>query len=356
MSPSSTQSAELRARLRAVVDHLAHVLPGQAPIREFVHHNTLHGYEHSSFAEALTAARRRTGATGFLPSAKYRDLYRQGRIEEIDLRRIIDGEAALQAAEALFESDTGPVTRRDIYLRALLHPFTGVTGCQLNWQIEEFNALASFQGDVPAPARQRLLDASGTAEPTAIADLWRACLGVLELEYFLLHPEELLDLSPERAEAMLASLPATEDLSVPQTLSQFRIQHSARRKLKGLLDRVGDDLTLSGLLLQLTGQDLQDEVRPYLIRLLGDFLDLGVAAWHSGDRSRGFYAMWRGQCTAVPTLLLQGLYPWHQHLDELPDDPLEAIVVLPQPLGPSRLTISPCGTANDSPATTGVSS
>jgi hypothetical protein len=51
-------------RLRRAVNHAAHLLPMQGPIGVFVHHNTLHAFEHMPFEQAVIEAfaslRRRT--------------------------------------------------------------------------------------------------------------------------------------------------------------------------------------------------------------------------------------------------------------------------------------------------------
>lgn len=63
-----------------VLHELEHYLPKQAPLKDFVHHNTLHAFQDSKFHDA---ARNASGIFGYnisLSLDKYRSLYRQGEI------------------------------------------------------------------------------------------------------------------------------------------------------------------------------------------------------------------------------------------------------------------------------------
>jgi hypothetical protein len=145
-APTAEPETDNRARILATLEHLDHVLPGQAPLRDFVHHNTLHGFQHLPFPEALAQAHHLNGAAGYLSQEKFRAYYRQGRIERRDLVPVLDAESALDPDETLFATPTGPVLSRDIYLLALLYPLEPIANNQLAWELEEMGALEQFPG------------------------------------------------------------------------------------------------------------------------------------------------------------------------------------------------------------------
>jgi len=316
---------DIRQQLKEAIEHFAHVLPGQAPIQDFVHHNTLHGYQHLHFTKALAASHELTGAYGYLPLERFRTFYDQGRVTHQDLVQVVSEDDALGADETLFETDAGPVRRMDLYLVTLLHPLKPVTGCQMNWQVEELEALQRFQPDVSGEIREQLLERTGAGEADAIVDLWTATLEVLGLEHFLLHPEELLDLAPDQAEAMLSGLDREEEGGTASMVQRLMGQQ-ASQQLQALLDRVGDDLTLRGVLRALTGEDLMDDMQPYVVRHISSWLDQGLTSWHHRDRNEGLYTAWKKSISRNVAWLLEGLEEWRHHIESLPDDPLDAVV------------------------------
>jgi uncharacterized protein YbcC (UPF0753/DUF2309 family) len=327
VSHQSPAITSIHKEIGDAIAHLEHVLPGQAPIKDFVHHNTLHGFQHLPFPEAIAEARRITGNRGYLRPERCRALLAEGRVTEKDLRMVLDGDPDLGAEEVLLDRAEPPLKRRDIYLSALIFPLEPITGRQLVWQIEELDVLSSFQPDLSTERRQRLLGSARNAginsEAAAISDLWSACLLVLGLDHFILHPEELIDLDPEQAERMLKDAQLQSGDQGPPVQRRIRIE--AAQLLKGLLDGVGPDLTLAQLLRQLTGENLLDDILPLILRYLASYLDQGVAPWSMPDKESGFYRAWRDSAKLDLTPIFQDLEVWRNELDSLPADALETV-------------------------------
>lgn len=323
---------DIRETLQAAIAHLEHVLPGQAPIKNFVHHNTLHSYQHLHFTEALSTARQITGNFGYLPVTKFRALYKEGRISRDDLCTVINKDISLSADELIYENSDIKIRQRDVYLAALCHPIKPITNSQLSWQIEELNALMTFQSDVSVDNRERVLKTAHKHdfknEAEAVIDLSNACLEKLDLKYYLLHPEELLEMDTTESDLLINEAPMQEDeqQDEDQALLHRLVRKEAERILHQQLERVGSELSLRGFMKMLTGEDILDGIRPVLIRHASAYLDQGLAAWHHTDRDQGFYHAWRQSAEHDPGWLFDDLDNWKQQLDILPDNSLDAII------------------------------
>ncbi|MFA7239730.1 MAG: DUF2309 domain-containing protein [Sulfuricellaceae bacterium] len=327
-------SMDIRTRLLDLIHRFEHVLPSQGPIRDFVHHNTLHGFQHLPFDEALATARKLTGAQGYLPEARFRTWYAEGRITRDDLAAALDNLPAADAGAVVAHTADGAVTRRDVLIPGLLHSFKRLSRNQLKFQVEELHALESFQDGVAQSAKTRLLATSETQdEKTALAQLWAACLETLGLEHELRHPEELLDPSPDHVAALAARIEAESGHADAGQPATRLIRKDAAHLLDTLLEQVGGAWTLRGLLLALTGEDLLDDVRPLLIRHLAAHLDQGLAAWHNPARPKGFYAAWRAAAEHDLGWALNELEGWRLLAERLPDDPLDAIIQMLRQFG-----------------------
>src|ERR671923_699692 len=75
--------------LADIIDRLAHLLPAQGPISIFIHHNTLHAFEHLPFEEAVEQAATRLGREPFLAESRYRDKLASGRIRAKDVEALL---------------------------------------------------------------------------------------------------------------------------------------------------------------------------------------------------------------------------------------------------------------------------
>jgi uncharacterized protein YbcC (UPF0753/DUF2309 family) len=314
----------LREQIITALNHLDHVLPGQAPILDFVHHNTLHGFQHLPFDQALAEFEALTGIGCYLPEAKNRDFYRQGRINDSDLSAAFAQYPNLQTEQIVCALKDKAITRQDIYRIALLFDLQAVSISQLNWQIEELAALEAMQDDVPDSIRQRL---TATGD-NVVRLLWESILTKLGLEQAALHPENMLDLSLEQAEQWLATESADAKQSEDNISTHQQMRQQAGEALDELLAEVGANISLRGVIQALSGIDILDSVRSQLIRFCASGLDEGVAAWQLPERSRlGLYAAWRETAQYDANPFLHALPDWQQIITELPEQAVDTIIL-----------------------------
>jgi len=72
-----------------VLHELKHFLPAQAPLKDFIHHNTLHSFQNLKFYDALHQAAKIFGFKTTLSLNDYRNLYQSGKIDTQVLENII---------------------------------------------------------------------------------------------------------------------------------------------------------------------------------------------------------------------------------------------------------------------------
>ncbi len=72
-----------------LLHELKHYLPSQTPLKDFVHHNTLHAFQHTKFYDGIFKASTIFGYHVTLELEEYRNLYKSGRIKDEILNRII---------------------------------------------------------------------------------------------------------------------------------------------------------------------------------------------------------------------------------------------------------------------------
>lgn len=80
---------DTRDKLAHIVEHAAHLLPAQGPIGVFIHHNTLHAFQHLPFEDAVRQASEVFGTEPYLREEAYRSHLSSGRIRVEDIESVI---------------------------------------------------------------------------------------------------------------------------------------------------------------------------------------------------------------------------------------------------------------------------
>ena len=229
--------------LARVIDQVAQLLPAQGPISIFIHHNTLHAFEHLPFEEAVETAAEQLGCEPFLSESRYRDKLASGRILAKDVAAVLDEQLGARSANDV----AGAGSRLDLWRAVVLHGIPAATGRELSWILEETAALSRFRTDVPADARSAaavLTEHDGRVgeERRAVRRLWNACIQAV----------------------------GRGNASPPATATAAPIRHR---------DWLG----------AVSGPDTDAWIHPPLIRFLSGYLDQGLAHWPMPERNRGIH-------------------------------------------------------------------
>src|SRR5829696_4052921 len=72
-----------------VLHELKHFLPSQQALKDFIHHNSLHAFQHMKFYDAIFKASKIFGFQVHLQLPEYRELYKTGRIREDILQMVV---------------------------------------------------------------------------------------------------------------------------------------------------------------------------------------------------------------------------------------------------------------------------
>ena len=128
--PSEVMHTHEGSPLRRAVDHAAHLLPAQGPIGVFVHHNTLHAFQHEPFEQAVVKAAEIFGAEPFMSEAAYQRQFKAGRI------KVEDVDWALEQ-EPNGECLAGGLDRRALHRAMLLGGMRTLDELSLPYLLEE---------------------------------------------------------------------------------------------------------------------------------------------------------------------------------------------------------------------------
>ncbi|UOA10873.1 DUF2309 domain-containing protein [Methylobacter sp. S3L5C] len=140
---STATSKKIEFNLDASIEHIAHWLPAQGPIKDFIHHNTLHAFQQHPFHKGIAIAAKTFGARSYLPLEDYQAMYQQGRINKAAIEWAIEHSGCTKPMqetlrESLFEADATShyppislanhgirnawLTQLEVNLNALVHP------------------------------------------------------------------------------------------------------------------------------------------------------------------------------------------------------------------------------------------
>jgi uncharacterized protein YbcC (UPF0753/DUF2309 family) len=276
---SSHEGAPALADLRRSIEHAAHYLPAQGPIQVFIHHNTLHVFDHLPFSEAVVRGERIFGCEPYLSEERFARERARGRIRDEDVVAVLEADLGSQASEnVLLES------RRNFRLALLRHAVYDAPAAELRWHMAESHSLRRFRPDVFDDRRDRFVAETRhwalrdvlpePSQEAEAADETGARAAIREI-LRKASPTELENRSDSGWEAF--------GLEALWRACGVGVRCAALAEPPPAPVRHRDWLLAAGEV------DADRLVHELLIPFCGSFLDQGLAPWALPGRERGFY-------------------------------------------------------------------
>lgn len=79
-----------RVDIHRLIEHVTHWLPAQGPIKDFIHHNTLHAFQDQPFHDGISVASQLFGARDYFSLQEFRSLYKEGKISDAAVRKALE--------------------------------------------------------------------------------------------------------------------------------------------------------------------------------------------------------------------------------------------------------------------------
>ncbi len=318
-----------RTRLLTALEHAVHLLPAQGPITVFIHHNTLHAFEHLPFHQAVIEGGITFGCEPYLTETRYREALSKGRIRFADLQTVLAEDLGSAAAEPIASLNT----RLELRLTQLQYALTNGPEDELRWFMAENESLSKFRPDAasrrgPLIAETRrwvmrdLRGRNGT-NPAWVQKLFKQ-YPVAEIEAWTDEQWESFTLESLWELCRIG----VNQSPIRRSLLQERVRHR-------------------DYLLAVCGIDIDLWVHDLLIRFTAAYLDQGLSQWPLIDRDQPYLQAFCGLYArpgGPPDRWLRGLSAEVSKVLAAKTKPLDSILVslrilgVPQPEWESYLS------------------
>jgi uncharacterized protein len=259
------------------------------PMKDFVHHNPLHGLEHLPFDTAIREAKHLLGGEGYLSNHEYRESYRKGRITPEGLSRALL-RLAPRAGGPAIQLGSRRIEAMDVWRIHLLFGIEPLEPGQ-SWKLSRQDIITRFQEDLPAQFRDRILGRCVREGETGrnlgedyLKELWESALQVMShAEKWPLEPLVEVALPGQRT--------------------------------------VGDWLDL------IAGASIVEKINDQMSKWVAAFVDEGMAVWAMPGRDQGFYLAWRDLAAGDFSGRFLGIRNFSRKLRSLPSSAEDAITL-----------------------------